>query len=75
MSNSSFIFKLLTISYLIIDCVLALFFLTSFVLVFAKVTVLGKLHFILLIITIVINLIYLMYLALMLIINRRRKIV
>ena len=75
MNNSSFVFKFLTIAYLIVDFLLALFFLISFVLVFAKVMVLGNLHFILLIITIGINLIYLVYLALVLIINRRRKII
>ena len=75
MKNSSFIFKMLSLIFLVLNSAFLIFFMISFLLVFTKVAILSKLHLIVLIVTIGINLIYVTYLAFVLIINRRRKMI
>ena len=61
MSKTSLTFKIVSITLFTIDILFAVFFMISLILTLAKVSVFGNLHFILLIITVALNIIYFVY--------------
>ena len=70
MKNKLSVFRVISRILLVLDILLALFFFVSFVMVMAKLLVLNTIHFVLFSITIGVNLIYAIYLLIVLIKNR-----
>lgn len=73
MSKTSWLFKISTIICLVVDIAFTIFFAISLVNVLTQYMVLGKIHFILFIVTLCVNIVYIIYLISVLIYNRIKK--
>ena len=71
--NKNLIFKVSTISNLIVSVCAFLFLIISFILATCEIIILSKIHFIIFIILIVLNLVYFGYLLSILLMDRQSK--
>lgn len=72
MSKTTLTFKISTITLAIIDISALLFFIFTLISVFSNKIILAKSHLVLLILTLVLNAIYVIYLVIYLIIHKRK---
>ena len=72
MKKSNLIFKIISLSILVIDILIALYVAVSFVLAGMRIMIINHVNFILSIIAVVINVIFISYLIISLCINKRR---
>ena len=73
MNKTSLLFKISSIICLVVDVAFAIFFAITLINVLTKYMVLSKIHFILFIITLCVNILYVAYLLSVLLYNRIKK--